>query len=198
MEKPAPTDIAIHPVIHKRWSPRSFTSQEVEREVLEKIFEAARWAPSSFNEQPWRFIAGLKGDETYSRIMECLVEFNKKWAHLAPVLVITAAKKTFTKNGKHNRVSHFDLGQSVAYITFQAYHQGLVMHQMAGLSLEKARDLFSIPEDFEPLTAFALGYQGRPSDLPPDLERSELAHRSRRPLKELVFRGRFGLPCFEE
>jgi nitroreductase len=196
MEKPANTTTEIHPVIKKRWSPRSFNENPVDQATLEKLFESARWAPSSFNEQPWRFIVGLKGDETFEKIVDCLDKFNQNWARHAAVLAITVVKKTFSKNQKPNRVHKFDLGQSVAYITFQAYDLGLVMHQMAGLSLDKARLRFNIPQDYDPLTAFALGYQGPAARLPEDLRQSELAERSRRPLDELVFKNQFGNSFF--
>jgi nitroreductase len=196
MEKPAITTLDIHPLIKKRWSPRAFANREVSTEQLELIFEAARWAPSSFNEQPWRFIVGRRGDNTYQRILDTLVEFNQKWSHTAEVLAITVVKKSFTKNGKPNRVCQFDLGQSLAYITFQAYDLGLVMHQMAGLRLEKATEVFAIPDDYEPVTAFALGYQGNPDILPEDLRKSEYEARQRKPRKEFVFKETFGKSFF--
>lgn len=198
MDKPAKTSVPINPVIKKRWSPRSFSPEPVAPHLLRQLMEAARWAPSSFNEQPWRFIIGQKGDETYEHILQSLVKFNRNWSHLAPVLAITIVKKTFSKNGKSNRVSTFDVGQSVAYLTFQAYDLGLVMHQMAGMDLEKAARLFAIPEDYEPLTAFALGYQGPVENLPEDLHESEISGRSRKPLHELVFSEGFGHPFFED
>lgn len=196
MKKPAITSADIHPIIRKRWSPRSFSEQQVDNETLETIFEAARWAPSSFNEQPWRFIVGHKGDPTFEKILEGLVEFNQKWSKEAPVLVVTVAKKTFTKSGKTNRVNKFDLGQSVAYFTFQAYEMGLVMHQMGGMELDKMTELFNIPEDYEPHTAFALGYQAHPDNLSDSLRKSELSSRSRKNLDEFVFTEQFGNPFF--
>lgn len=193
MDKPAITTLDIHPVIRKRWSPRSFqTSVPVETEKIQRIFEAARWAPSSFNEQPWRFIVGIKGDETWDKLHACLAEFNQKWAHLAPVLVLTMGKKTFTKNGKDNKVYKYDLGASAAYMTFQAYSEGLVMHQMGGFSKEKARETFGIPDDFDPVSAIAIGYQDVPERLIPEMEESERAPRKRHAPDQFVFSGKFG------
>lgn len=218
MDKPAITNLEIHPVIKKRWSPRSFqTGKPVEPEKLQRIFEAARWAPSSFNEQPWRFIVGTRGpgdrsgepsdgssrsggsvdrgskpDPTWEKIHATLAEFNQKWAHLAPVLVLTLGKKTFTKNGNPSKVYKYDLGASAAYMTFQAYSEGLVMHQMGGFDKEKAVEAFGIPADFEPVTAIAIGYQDIPERLIPEMEKSERAPRSRHALDELVFSEAFG------
>jgi nitroreductase len=198
MDKPAITNLEIHPVIKKRWSPRSFQpNKHVEPEKLQRIFDAARWAPSSFNEQPWRFIVGTRGagskpDETWEKLYGTLAEFNQKWAHLAPVLVITLGKKTYTKNGNPSKVYKYDLGASAAYMTFQAYSEGLVMHQMGGFDKEKAIEAFEVPGDYEPVTAIAIGYQDVPEKLIPEMEKSERAPRSRHELDQLVFSGRFG------
>ena len=236
MNKPAITKLEIHPIIKKRWSPRSFqTDKPVEPEKLQRIFEAARWAPSSFNEQPWRFIVGtraesikaddskgdagksngIKGDagksdgsmggagdgsmvygsagrETWEKLFGTLAEFNQKWAHLAPVLVLTMGKKTYAKNGKPNKVHQYDLGASAAYMTFQAYSEGLVMHQMGGFDKQKAIAAFDIPEDYEPVSTIAMGYQDVPEKLIPEMEESERAKRTRHEMDQFVFSGRFG------
>lgn len=196
MEKPATTDLDIHPIIKKRWSPRSFKpTLPVEKEKLRRVFEAARWAPSSFNEQPWRFIVGLKGDATWGKLFGTLAEFNQKWAHLAPVLVLTLGKKTYAKNGNPNMVHKYDLGASAAYMTFQAYSEGLVMHQMGGFSKEKAVEAFAVPEDYEPVSAIAIGYQDRPEMLIPEMEESERAARQRQEIEKMVFSDTFGQPA---
>ncbi len=193
MEKPATTDLDIHPIIKKRWSPRSFKpSVPVEKDKLRRIFEAARWAPSSFNEQPWRFIVGMKGDSTWDKLFETLAEFNQKWAHLAPVLILTLGKKTYAKTGKPNKVHQYDLGASAAYMTFQAYSEGLVMHQMGGFSKEKAIEVFAVPEDYEPVSTIAMGYQDRPERLIPEMEESERASRQRQDIEKMVFSETFG------
>ncbi len=192
MEKPAVTSLDIHPLIKSRWSPRAFKTREVEAEKLRRIFEAARWAPSSFNEQPWRFIVGSKGGDTWDKLYGCLIDFNQKWNHNVPVLLMSVGKKTLTRNGRPNAVFHYDVGQSMAYITLQAVSEGLMVHQMGGFSKERARGLFRIPDDFEPLTMMAIGYQDEASVLPSDLEQQETAPRQRKPARDLVFSGNFG------
>jgi nitroreductase len=192
MEKPAITQYEIHPILKNRWSPRSFTNRPVPKESLQRILEAARWTPSSFNEQPWRFIVGIKGEKTWDMIYETLVEFNQKWAKLAPVLIMSVGSKILSKNDKPNKMYIYDVGQSVSYITFQAMHEGLRVHQMGGFSAEKAIELFNIPNDFQPLTVIAIGYQGDPELLDNDLKKTEIGARSRKELKVLVYDEKFG------
>ncbi len=191
MEKPAITTLNIHPVIKNRWSPRSFSDKSVSTEQLQRILEAARWAPSSFNEQPWRFIVGIKGDETWGKLHECLVEFNQIWAGNAPVLALAIGKKTSAKGGE-NSVYQYDVGQSMAYITLQAEAEGLRSHQMGGFGKSKARELFDIPEDFDPMVMSAIGYQDEPEELRPNFADMEKQPRERKHLSELVFTESFG------
>ncbi len=191
--KTAVTTLPLHPHLIHRWSPRAFSPQKVSVEQLTSIFEAARWSPSSSNEQPWRFVVGCKGDETYERIFSTLVEFNQLWAGTAPVLFLAIAKKTSNKNPEvENRSARYDLGQSLAYLTFQAMEEGLFVHQMAGFDTQKAAELFHVPSDHEVVTVSAVGYEGDPEVLHPNLKESELAPRERKPLSELVFSTRFG------
>ncbi len=192
MDKPAKTNFDIHPLLKERWSPRSFTGQMVDKETLQRIFEAARWTPSSSNDQPWRFIVGTKGDKTWDMIMETLVEFNQKWAKLAPVLALSIGKKISDKNGRPSRTFIYDVGQSVAHITFQAMHEGLFVHQMGGFSAQKAAEIFNIPEDYQAITAFAIGHKGSPDLLDEDFAEMEKSERKRHPLKVLVFSEKFG------
>lgn len=193
MEKPAITSLEIHPVIKNRWSPRSFSKQPVNNDQLARIFEAARWAPSSFNEQPWRFIVGIKGDDTYEKLYECLVEFNQIWAQTAPVLML-AVGNTMSSKGEENTVFRYDVGQSMAYLTLQAEAEGLRSHQMGGFSKEKARELFNIPDDHEPLVMTAIGYQDSADKLRPNFAEMEKQPRSRKPFDEFVFGADFGAP----
>lgn len=186
MKKPD-TPYDLHPLIAQRWSPRAFSDKPVTKENILKLFDAARWAASSFNEQPWRFLIGMKGDDSYNKILDTLVEFNQQWARNAPVLIISCGKKTFSKNGKPNRHYAYDTGQAMANLALQATADGLHIHQMAGFSREKVVELFSIPEDFEPLAACALGYLGDPSILDEKSQRSETSARSRKSLDEIVF-----------
>jgi len=194
MDKPAKTSLDIHPIIRKRWSPRTFADKPVEKEKIQRIFEAARWAPSSFNEQPWRFMVGHKGDATWGKLHECMVEFNQMWAGKAPVLILAIGNTKSIKGGD-NAVYQYDVGQSMSYITFQLEEEGLVAHQMGGFSKEKAVELFSIPGDHAPLVMMAIGYHGELDDLNPDFRDMEKAPRERKPLSELVFADKFGNPA---
>ncbi len=189
--KTALTDFPILNLLRDRWSPRAFNTQAVEKEKLQGFFEAARWAPSASNLQPWRFIIGLKGDETYNKIAGTLVEFNQLWALTAPVLILAVAKNT-NQRGEPNVSALYDLGQSVAHLTIQAGADGLYVHQMGGFSSSQAADLFEIPEDFSVATAIAVGYIGNPEILPDNLKKMEITARERRQSIESVFTGSFG------
>lgn len=191
--KKAKTEYDIHDLIKNRWSPRAFADKAVEKDQLLKLFDAARWAASSFNEQPWRFIVGIKGEESYLKVRETLVEFNRDWSATAPVLLLAIGKKTFSKNGKPNKHSFYDTGQAMANFALQATADGLHIHQMAGFSAHKAIELFNIPDDFEPIAACALGYKGDPDQLDEKNKKSELSERSRKPLEEIVFEEEWGV-----
>jgi nitroreductase len=192
MEKKAKTDHQIHPLLSSRWSPRAFSSQPVESEKLQRLFEAARWSPSASNEQPWSFIVGVSGDETYNMIYDSLVEFNQLWAKTAPVLVVAVGRKTSVKSDKLNTWYGYDLGQSVAHLTIQAIYEGLYVHQMGGFDAEKISSLLQIPEDHEALAVFTIGYMGDYSVLHPNLQKLELAERQRKRQDEFVFTRKFG------
>ena len=197
MEKPATTKYPILEVLKRRWSPRAFASTPVEPEKLNRIFEATRWAASSFNEQPWRFIVATREQrEEYERLLSCLVETNQKWARRAPVLGLTLAKKTFTKGGKPNRVYIHDVGLAMGNFTAQAMAENLFVHQVAGIDPERVMEIFAVPEDFEPIAGFAIGYHGGdPDQLPEDwMVEAEKSPRSRKTFEEFVFTGRFGQP----
>ncbi len=191
MEKPANTLLTIHPIIKNRWSPRAFSDKPVDEASLQRIFEAARWAPSSFNEQPWRFIVGIKGDDTWEKLYSSLVEFNQKWAVNAPVLLLAIGNKMSSKGGP-NQVYQYDVGQSMAYITFQVESEGLSAHQIGGFSKEKAVELFAIPEDHTPIAVMAIGHQAGPDILEPSFAEMEKAPRTRKSVEALVFSGQFG------
>jgi nitroreductase len=187
--KKAPAVEGVLPLFHERWSPRSFTDREVSAALLAKVFEAARWAASSFNEQPWRFLLGRRGDSAYNKIFESLGEFNQKWARTAPVLILGAARTKFSHNDAENRVALYDLGAAASYMTLQAAALGLATHQMAGFDPEKAKKLFGIPEEYIMGAAIALGYQGEPAALGDEtLIEREIAARTRKPLGEFVFK----------
>jgi nitroreductase len=185
--KHASTTEDVLPVVRQRWSPRAFTDREVSKSDLRTIFEAARWAPSSSNEQPWRFIVGLRGSETYQKIGSSFVEFNQAWALKAPVLILGVAKKHFSHNGSENGFNLFDLGAATGFITLQATALGLATHQMAGYDKHAARQVLGIPDEFDLGSVMALGYQGEPSQLTHEkMLAQETAPRTRKPLNEIV------------
>ena len=196
MEKPAPAKYPIEDEIKRRWSPRAFSSQAVEPEKLRSLFEAARWAPSSFNEQPWCFLVATRDDEAeYQKMLSCLVEKNQRWARLAPVLMISVAKLQFEKNGKPNRHAFHDVGLAVANMIFEATALGLYVHQMAGFSPEKVQELYGVPDGFEPVAAIAVGYPGELDALPDEFKEGETGARQRKPLEAFVFQNRWGKPA---
>ncbi len=178
---------AVHDLIRRRWSPRSFSALAVEPEKLGQLLEAARWAPSAANEQPWRFIIATKDQsEEFAMIASTLMESNAIWAGKAPVLMIALAKLHFSHNGKANRHALYDVGQAVASLSLEATDLGLSLHQMGGFYPEKVRELFQISEGYEPVAAIAIGYSGAPEELPEALRARETAPRTRKPLSELV------------
>lgn len=191
--KQAETSVPIHDVLSQRWSPRAFDGRAVEPEKLRSLFEAARWAASSYNAQPWYFIVATKDDpKNFKRILDSFVEFNQGWAKNAPVLALSVAGTKFEHNGEPNRHALHDVGQAAANLALQAAALGLQVHQMAGILPEKAREIFSIPEGYEPVAGIAIGYPGDPSSLPDQLRERENAPRVRKPLKSFVFTGKWG------
>ena len=192
MGKEAKNIYPLHDYLRTRWSARAFTNKMVEKEKLQSLFEAARWSPSMSNEQPWHFMIGLKGDETWQKIYDILDDGNQVWCINAPVLMISVGRSFQKKNGKPYRLFKYDTGQSLAHLTFEAVHLGLIVHQMAGFSPEKAVTVFEIPEGMEPLTAIAIGYLGDPSVLTGRHYKWELEERNRKPFAEFVFAGKFG------
>lgn len=192
MQKPAKTKTPIHAIIAQRWSPRVFSNQVVEEDAISALLEAARWSSSAFNEQPWRFMVGKKGEETWNKILETLVEWNQQWAKTAPLLVLNIAKLNFTHNNKPNDVAEYDLGQAVATMVLEAVDRGLFSHQMTGFDSDKAAEVFNIPEGYKAVSVTAFGYYGNPDDIPGDIAKLEANERSRNELKEMAFRGTFG------
>jgi len=194
-KNPAPTETPIHEILTHRWSPRAFDARPVEPEKLRALFEAARWAASSYNAQPWYFIIATKDDPAnFKRVLECFVEFNQSWALSAPVLAISVAALKFQHNGQDNRHAYHDVGQAAATLALQATALGLQIHQMAGILPDKARDVFHIPEGFDAVAGIALGYPGDPAALPEQLRERELGPRQRKPVSSFVFSGEWGKP----
>lgn len=193
MQKPAPSDFPVHELIRDRWSPRAFADKLVPQDVLRSIFEAARWAPSSFNEQPWAFIVATKdGKENFEKMLSVLVDFNVQWAKSAPVLALAVAKLAFANNNAPNRNAQYDTGAATALLSVEATARGLAVHQMAGFDAEKARKVFEIPKGWEPIAALAIGYPGDPASLPAPLKDREMAPRTRKPIAEFVMSGQWG------
>jgi nitroreductase len=188
MEKPADAQHPIHDLFKRRWSPRAFSDQPIEADKLHMLFEAARWAPSSNNEQPWRFIVATKDHETeWNRLLACLVEGNRKWAYRAPVLILSVASLNFEDDSKPNRHAFHDTGMAVENLVLQATALGLATHQMAGFDVEKARADLKIPSGYEPVAMIAVGYPGDPALLSDRLRARETQPRVRKPVTEFVY-----------
>jgi nitroreductase len=193
MQNPAPVNFPVHDLIRARWSPRAFAAKSIEPDVLATLFEAARWAPSSSNEQPWAFLVSTKDEpESFAKTLSVLVEFNAGWAKEAAALVLAVSSLKFHANGTPNRNAFYDTGAATALLSMEATYRGLAIHQMAGFDHAKARQIFEIPEDWEPIAAMAIGFPGDPESLHPKLRDREVAPRTRKPLSEFVMSGRWG------
>ena len=193
MIKHATPDHPVHDLIVRRWSPYGFDGRPVAREDVCALFEAARWAASSFNEQPWRYIVAVREDAAeFERLLSCLMEGNRSWAGSAPVLALGAARLNFTRNDAPNAVALHDLGLASGNLSVEATARGLHVHQMRGILPDLAREVYGVPAGFEVVTALAIGYAAPPEELAPPLRERDLAPRSRRPLGESVFSGAWG------
>jgi nitroreductase len=191
--KQAKPDHPIHDLVAKRWSPYAFSDRPVSPDDLRSLFEAARWAASSYNEQPWRYIVATKANATeFERILSCLVEGNQAWAKSAPVLGIGCVSLNFERNGKPNAAAIHDLGLASATLTFEATARGLVVHQMIGIVPDKVRELYHVPDGVEPKTGLAIGYAADANALPEKLRERDLAPRTRKKLAEIVFERDWG------
>jgi nitroreductase len=185
--KVADTNYPIHELLRERWSPRSFSDKSVDPELVNQLFEAARWAPSSYNEQPWRFIvARREEEEAFEKLSQVMNDFNRGWGTGAAVLALGLTKTSFGSDGRRNPHAGHDLGQAIAHLTFEATRHDLYVHQMAGILPEKAQELYDIPDKVKPMTMFAIGYKGEPEDLSEKLEKQETAPRSRKPLDDII------------
>jgi len=186
MIKNAKFDFPINDICKNRWSPRAFSNQKIEKEKLQSIFEAARWSPSAFNAQPWRFLIGYKDDENYRKIFESLVEFNQNWAGKAPILILNCYQLNFSHNLQPNNTAKYDLGQSVAHYSIEAVNQGLFTHQMTGFDAEKANLSFNLGEQITAFSVTALGYLGEVESLPEDMQKMERSDRIRMPQSDFI------------
>lgn len=186
--KDAHPDRPIHPLLTERWSPCGFADKDVATEDLLAMLEAARWAPSSYNEQPWRYLLARKSQpEAFAKLLSCLVESNQAWAKHAPVLLIGVAMLRFARNGNPNKAAHHDLGLAAANLSLEATARGLAVHQMVGILPDRVRELYQLPEDAEPLTALAIGHPGDGANLPEEIRARDQMPRTRRPVGEFVF-----------
>jgi nitroreductase len=193
--KEATTDHPIQELLSRRWSPYAFADRDVSTDELRALFEAARWAPSSRNEQPWSYVLAVRGDaEAFERLLSCLVEANQVWARHAPVLALGIIRETFARNDKPNAAARHDLGLAAGNLLAEATARGLAVHQMIGILPDRAREVYAIPEHSTALTALAIGYVGEPASLPEGLRERDLAPRTRKPLAQFVFGTRWGEP----
>jgi nitroreductase len=194
MEKPAPVDQPIEDLLRRRWSPRAFAPKVVDREKLLRLFEAARWAPSSNNEQPWRYVIATADEPELLAAAQSVLTPGNVWATKVPILVCVVARTTWTKDNTPNRHGIYDTGMATAHLLVQATAMGFFCHQMAGFDVENALAVFQIPEGHEPVSMKAIGYYGDPSILEERRRQQEVAPRTRRPISEFVFSGRYGVP----
>ena len=185
-------DHAIEPLFFRRWSPRSMSGQPLSQEELLTLFEAARWAPSTYNEQEWRFLYARRDTPHWQTFFDLLAEGNQAWCRNAAVLVVVLARKTFTRNGKPNPVHLFDAGAAWENLALQATVMGLVAHGMQGFDFEKARTALKVPDHYAVAAMFALGHPGNPEGLPPDYRKLEVPN-GRRPVSESICEGPFAL-----
>jgi nitroreductase len=193
--KGATTDHPILQLLAERWSPYGFEDRPVSEADLRSLFEAARWAASSYNEQPWNYlVATRENSPEFGRLLSCLVEANQAWAKAAPVLVLGVVNLRFAKNNQDNRAAVHDLGLAAGNLAVEATARGLSVHQMIGILPNKAREVYQIPDHFEAWTAMAIGYKADPAKLPDALKERDLMFRQRKPLNRFVFTGHWGQP----
>ncbi len=194
MDRSARTDVEIHSLLQQRHSPYAFDPDRIVAvEDVRALFEAARWAMSSYNAQPWRYIVGVKArnPETWEKIHSVLLEGNQPWAANAPVLVLGVVMHNFEHNGKRNKAASHDLGAASAFLTLEATARGLVVHQMIGIDPDRARTQFGIEDSQEPLTALAIGYEGMPQQIDASFAQRDTKPRERKQVAEFVIEGTF-------
>ncbi len=186
MNKRADSSVALHPLIAERWSPRAYDeSATISPEDLSAIFEAARWAPSAFNSQPWKFIVGIRGDKKFTQISSVLSDFNKQWAPRASALILVNSL-TLRDDGKQNPTALYDTGLAVSLLTVEANHRGFDVHQMSGFDSAMAKSTFALSTGVEPVACVAVGKRTSPDSLSDEIKAREIAPRSRKALNEIV------------
>ncbi|MCX7096521.1 MAG: nitroreductase family protein [Methylococcales bacterium] len=194
-QKSATTQEPIHELLQMRWSPRAIDSgRDVSAADVTALLEAARWAPSCFNDQPWRFVVFVKSQDeaSWQQALSCVVEKNQRWAQNAPVLLLAVAMGKFNHNGQPNRWAMYDTGAASLSLCLQATALGLVTHQMGGFDAAKTHGLFNLPDDCTPLAMIAVGYQAETEILDDEFKAAELAERSRAALGERFYLGQWG------
>jgi nitroreductase len=180
----------INPLLLNRWSPRSMTGEEMDDDTIMSLFEAARWAPSSYNNQPWRFIYAKRNTPNWNRLFDLVAEPNKVWAKNAAVIVVVVSNKHFDINGKYSITHQYDAGAAWENLALEASTRGLVAHGMQGFDYERARADLGIPDSFDVMAMIAIGKRGPKENLPKNLQEKE-APNGRKPLREIVMEGRF-------
>ncbi len=195
LHKLATTQVKIHDLIASRWSPRAFDADKpVGHDDLVALLEAARWAPSCFNDQPWRYVVCVKADDesAWLQALGVLAEKNQRWAKNAPILMLSAAMANFNHNGQSNRWAMHDTGAATVSLCLQANALGLVVHPMGGFDADKARQVFKLPDDCTPMAMMAIGYQAEADVLEGDNKDAELAERRRVSLQQRFYVGKWG------
>jgi len=195
MIKDPDLDHPIHDLIARRWSPYAFADRSVPVAELRSLFEAARWAPSSFNEQPWAyFLAPREDAEAFRRMLSCLTEGNQRWAKGVPVLALATVRTSFSTKETPNPTALHDLGLASAMLVMEATSRGLVVHQMAGILPDRIAEVYRLPAGVEAKTALAIGYRGDPQAVPEKYRQRDLTRRTRRPLPAFVYGAAWGIP----
>lgn len=197
MQKPAISSVPIQETIANRWSGRAYdASKPVSHQQMIALLEAARWAPSCFGDQPWRFVVWDKNtdDKAWQQAFDCLASSNQTWVKHAPVLILVCANSVFDHNGAPNRWAQYDTGAAAENLCLQAAHLGLIAHQMGGFNADETREKFNIPAQFTPMAMISVGYAGDANDLSEELKAREIAPRKRKALGELFYEGAWDKP----
>lgn len=183
------TDYEVHPLILGRWSPRAMTKESIDQSSLMTLLDAARWAPSSYNAQPWRFIYAHRGTKEWDRLFSLLVPFNQEWANSAAVLLVILSCKVF-EDQKPSPTHSFDTGTAWGYLALQGHINGLVVHGMRGFNYSRVKEVCEIPDNHQIEAMAAIGKQGEKESLPEGIREKEKPS-DRKPLEELVMKGKF-------
>lgn len=193
MNKPVITQFDVHDLLARRWSPRAFSGKAIEPETVASLFEAARWAPSSRNLQPWRFIVETQANpEGFNKLAQGIMESNRIWAEKAYVLAVIVAERQAPDSERANGSADYDAGLATSLLTVQAMSKDLYVHQMGGIHKDKIIEAYGIPEGYQPMAGLAIGYMGELTDLPESLQERESAARTRKPLEEIIFSDSWG------